>query len=292
MGAGDWTPKLVSRALRLTAAALAAACWLAAPAGANGLLHGQPSTAEPPAAATDRLAATITSAGSTASGAVAAVTGERPVRNAVKTVAAARPVSTVVETAAAVPPVRTAAETVAAVGSSAPPAVGEATRQVRDSAGGAADRPAPPPGGSSSKPALRDTHGQAGGVTAQAARLRGLRAASAAQGRSPGPSGAPLSVLPAPSTLLEAAPSSPTPASGPAGADAAAAPLPSETPDPAPAAPGGGALSTGAASVLMGGLAVLLATLSLAGPALRRRLPRLTVTAWPSAFVPLLERPG
>ena len=289
----------MSRTLRLTAAALAAACWLAAPAGATGLLHEQSSAIDPAAATgaavTERLGSTVNSAGASASGAVGAVTAARPVRRAVETVAAARPVSTVVETAAAVPPVRGAAETLAAVGSSARPAVSEAAHRVREAAGGADDRAGgsgPASGGNGSKPvpALRDTHGSVGGVTAQAARLLAGRAA-AAQHPALAPRDIPLAGLPAPLATadIDLAPSGAAPASG---APDEAAPAPPSSPDPAPVTGGGTAGSAGAASFLMGGLAVLLATLSLAGPALRRRLPRLTVTAWPSAFVPLLERPG
>jgi hypothetical protein len=68
-----------------------------------------------------------------------------------------------------------------------------------------------------------------------------------------------------------------------------------ETPsDTAPVSGGAGGSSAAGASVSLslGGLALLLATLSLAGPALRRRLPRRPVIAWPAAFIPLLERPG
>ena len=294
MGAGASSPKLLSGTLRLTAAVLVGACWLAAPAGAAGVLDGQPTAVEPAAASaaavSEQLGSTATSAGASASGAVGAVTATRPVRGAVKTVAAARPVSTVVETAAAVPPVHPAADAVAAVGSRVSPAAGEAARTLRDGAGAAIDRAGGPPSGGDAPrpaPALRDTRPEAGGTTAQAARFLAVRAEAAQH-----PDGvlqpAPLAELPAP-TSLDPAPSGAAPA---AVAADAAAPAPPSSPDPAPAAGGGAALSAGAASFLMGGLAVLLATLSLAGPALRRRLPRLTVTAWPSAFVPLLERPG
>jgi hypothetical protein len=298
MGAGASSPKLLSGTLRLTAAVLVGACWLAAPAGAAGVLDGQPAAVDAAAASaaavSEQLGSTATSAGASASGGVGAVTATRPVRGAVKTVAAARPVSTVAETAAAVPPVHPAADAVAAVGSGVRPAAGEAARTVRDGAGAAIDRAGgPPSGGDGPKPApaLRDTRPEAGGATAQAARLLAVLPDAAQR-----PDGvlqpAPLAELPAPLTAptsLDPAPSGAAPAAVPADA---AAPAPPSSPDPAPAAGGGAALSAGAASFLLGGLAVLLATLSLAGPALRRRLPRLTVTAWPSAFVPLLERPG
>jgi hypothetical protein len=289
MGAGDRTPKLLSRTLRLTAAVLVATCWLAAPAGASGLLPVQPAPVDPAAAAT----AAVSSAGATASGAVGAVTAARPVRTAIETVAATRPVSTVVETAAAVPPVRTAAETVAAVAAGARPAVRDTARRVRDSAGRAADQAgagAPRPDGNGSKPApaLRDSGGKGDGMTAQAARLLTVQA-EAAQLPASMPLDAPLAGLPAPAGAVALETSATA-----SGSTAAITPSDDPSrPDP-PSSPtgGGAAFAAGAGSLLMGGLAVLLATLSLAGPALRRRLPRLTVTAWPSAFVPLLERPG
>jgi hypothetical protein len=67
--------------------------------------------------------------------------------------------------------------------------------------------------------------------------------------------------------------------------------LPSN-PAPVSGTAGGSSASGASVSFSLGGLALLLATLSLAGPALRRRLPRRPVIAWPAAFVPLLERPG
>jgi hypothetical protein len=66
----------------------------------------------------------------------------------------------------------------------------------------------------------------------------------------------------------------------------------SSGPAPLQTTGGGSPFSSTAASFSLGGLAILLATLLLAGPVLRRRLPGRTVTAWPAAFVPLLERPG
>jgi hypothetical protein len=79
-----------------------------------------------------------------------------------------------------------------------------------------------------------------------------------------------------------AGPSKPGPA-GPASP-------PDESPLPGPAS--GSSAAGATVSFTLGGLALLLATLSLAGPALRRRLPRRPVIGWPAAFVPLLERPG
>jgi hypothetical protein len=78
---------------------------------------------------------------------------------------------------------------------------------------------------------------------------------------------------------------------GSGAADAGAPGLPSG-PEPAPGVAGGSSAAGASVSFSLGGLALLLATLSLAGPALRRRLPRRPVIGWPAAFVPLLERPG
>jgi hypothetical protein len=306
MGAGARTPAFLSRTLRLAAAALVAACWLAAPAGAADPLDGNQAPADA-AAAVDRVTAPATSAGATAAGvakaaarpvrtAVKTAATAGPVRSAVKTVAAARSISIVVETAATVRPVRGVAETAVAVGSGAPPSVGEAARRATELAAGAIDRapargaPGPPANGGGSQPglAIRDSHGKGGAVTAQAARLQTF-----------GTSAPPRSDLAPLEALLAGIPAQPAAPTDLTGARLGAAPTAAQagldhrsSPDPGATAGGGPAVSTGAASFLMGGLAVLLATLSLVGPALRRRLRSRSVTAWPSAFVPLLERPG
>ena len=328
MGAGDRTPELLRCTLRLTAAALAAASWLAAPAGAAGALDGH-APAGASTGVTERLAAAAGSAGATVSDAAGTAAAQRPVRGAMdtvaaagtargavksaaagtvrgavepavggpvrdaeKTVAAARSVGTVVETAATVRPLRAAAETLAAVAPRPRPAIGEATRRLADAAPGA---DGPPQGGNESRPAaaIRDAHGGEGaGVTAQAARLQAAGAAGAPHHR-PTVGSASFAWIAAHPAAFIALRSGAVTDSASAGSGPAPAALEHRSsPGPAPPAGGGAALSAGAASFLMGGLAVLLATLSLAGPALRRRLPSRTVTAWPSAFVPLLERPG
>jgi hypothetical protein len=76
-----------------------------------------------------------------------------------------------------------------------------------------------------------------------------------------------------------------------AAAPSGALELPSDS-EPAAGVVGGSSAAGASVSFSLGGLALLLATLSLAGPALRRRLPRQPVMGWPAAFVPLLERPG
>jgi hypothetical protein len=78
---------------------------------------------------------------------------------------------------------------------------------------------------------------------------------------------------------------------GPSSAPSGALELPADS-EPAAGVVGGSSAAGASVSFLLGGLALLLATLSLAGPALRRRLPRRPVMGWPAAFVPLLERPG
>src|ERR687896_485947 len=78
---------------------------------------------------------------------------------------------------------------------------------------------------------------------------------------------------------------------GPSSAPSGALELPADS-ERAAGVVGGSSAAGASVSFLLGGLALLLATLSLAGPALRRRLPRRPVMGWPAAFVPLLERPG
>jgi hypothetical protein len=79
------------------------------------------------------------------------------------------------------------------------------------------------------------------------------------------------------------------------------APGPDRDADGQPAAPdrqSGGFAGTSASGLsggsffFFGGMALLAAVLSLAGPALRRRLLMRPAMGWPAAFIPLLERPG
>jgi hypothetical protein len=97
-------------------------------------------------------------------------------------------------------------------------------------------------------------------------------------------------LIPGPSIGLPGAPAGGS-APGSGAADGVVPGLPSG-PGPVPGAAGGSSAAGASVSFSLGGLALLLATLSLAGPALRRRLPRPPVMGWPAAFVPLLERPG
>jgi len=65
-------------------------------------------------------------------------------------------------------------------------------------------------------------------------------------------------------------------------------------PDPAPASSAPGAAAAGGAGGLFfgGGFALLVASLLLAGPRLRRQLSELPVVCRPAAFLAVLERPG
>lgn len=276
------------------AVALVAFCWLAVPAAAAVLPIGEPVPPIDVAPVPDRLAA-----GSAAvPEAVASVTdASRPVRRSA--VGTAQSVTGAVDRGhpAVAAVVRGAAETVSGVADRVAPAArkvtegpgvvtGPATPAARDLAAPPAERA----GGAEPRRAAHPVDGAGGGESARAARLQGRRAEAARRSESASPKaqGAAPPVGPTPRPGLAGAPPGARPAAG-----AAQAALDHRTsPEPAPTAGGGSAVSAGAASFLLGGLAVLLATLSLAGQALRRRLPSRTVTAWPSAFVPLLERPG
>jgi hypothetical protein len=133
-----------------------------------------------------------------------------------------------------------------------------------------------------------------GGETLRAARLR-LRGAGAAERPEGTFPGAPVSsiltpLIPGPPIGLPSTPAGGGD-TGSATAGSGAPQLPVDT-SPVSGAPGGSSAAGASVSFFFGGLALLLATLSLAGPALRRRLPSRPVIAWPAAFVPLLERPG
>jgi hypothetical protein len=302
MRAGATTRSLPGRALRLTAAALVAACWLAAPAGAAGLLgDGHPPQAVAPGAAADGIAAATTQAAAPAEAAASAQAGS-PAHGAVKTVAAARPalqaaVRGVAETVSdAGPAVRRATETVAAAGPGAKPSLDAAIRRTAPLGGG--DTSGRADGGTAASQAspggalgpLRDRHpvGQAAGsVSVQAARLQARRV-----DRVLGPNLPLRELLRSPTREAPIAPTAerslPAPVND-AADEARAAP---GSPPPPSTTAGGTPFSSAATGFSLGGLALLLATLSMAGPALRRRLPSRTATAWPAAFVPLLERPG
>ena len=142
----------------------------------------------------------------------------------------------------------------------------------------------------SAPPATPRFHAAAGGPPARAAR-RESRPPAEARGRGDRHAvGLPAKPMEASAQALP---------SVPRGAHAAAAsPSAAGSADTVPEAPSGldplsgAAVSGASASLLLGGLAVLLTALLLAGPALRRRLPSRSAVCWPAAFVPLLERPG
>lgn len=284
MGARDRIPTLERGALRSTAAALVAFCWLAAPAGAAVLPAGEHVPPIDLAPAPDQVAAAGAAAPELTSSAAEAPPPTGPVDGGRPAVDAA---------------VRGAAETVSGVANRTAPAV----RKVTESPGVATGLTGPPPGDSAAPAAERaggleprraahpvDRAGH--GVAARAARLQGRGAESARRSESGPPEAleAAPPVEPTPRPDLAGGP--PGALSGPvAGAAQATIDRPA-SPDPLPAAGGGSSAAAAAAGFSLGGLALLLATLLLARPALRRRMPSRTVTAWPSAFVPLLERPG
>ena len=141
----------------------------------------------------------------------------------------------------------------------------------------------------SAPPATPRTHAAPGGPPARAAR-RESRPPAEPRGRGDRHVGGPAESLKASAQAL---------VSPPRGAPAAAAsPSTAGSADTVPEAPSGldplsgGSVSGASPSLLLGGLAVLLTALLLAGPALRRRLPSRPALCWPAAFVPLLERPG
>jgi hypothetical protein len=265
MGAGVPIPKLLCRTRSLIAALAIAACWLAAPVPAAALVPDGQTPAAPPAA----------------------VPAQLPAPTAEVAAAGAAVSATATEASASVQRVVTGAgPTVAGAGTSAQPTVEAALPAVTPSipptaepTGGAAHRRSPgraarAAGEGSSRPAPRQE-----------------RRADARR-RSDTPSTEPRrEALPAgPVAATETAHVSRDIAS-PAGSIQAA---PERAPllDPLSGAVGGPSASGASASLLFGGLAVLLTALCLAGPALRRRLPSRLAMSWPAAFVPLLERPG
>jgi hypothetical protein len=168
-------------------------------------------------------------------------------------------------------------------------ATGAGRAALRDSgsAGAAAGPGSPRIGRMSDHPAR--------GESSQAAQLR-LRGTLAPERPGANFQGTPVSpiltaLIPGPPIGLPGAPAG----GGVTGAGAAAGSGAIEQPpgpEPVSGAAGGSSAAGASVSFSLCGLALLLATLSLAGPALRRRLPRRPVIAWPAAFVPLLERPG
>ena len=316
------TPITAGRAHRLVAIAAAAACWLAVPAGASAQLGPVPDVSGLTGAATGAVAATGSAVKSTVTtvapvagpaegtvtqvaGTVARVTGPRgPVaRIGTSTTDATgsvvervtgptAPVGRVVDRVA--PGARQEVDETLQGGASAVDDTlhrgTEAARgALRDS--GAADAAA----GQGSPRVERLSGPLAGGEISRPSRLRlgGTTAPERPHGALPGLSGERGSsiftpLIPGPPIGLPG-----TPAGGnDAGSGAANPGTLHAGPEPVPGAGGGSSAAGAAVSFFLGGLALLLATLSLAGPALRRRLPRRPVIGWPAAFVPLLERPG
>jgi hypothetical protein len=297
------------------AMAVAAACWLAVPAGASAQQGPGLDVAGLTTAATGAVAATgsaveqtVTAAAPIAgpgqnattqlAGSIATVTGpEGPVaRVGASTADAAGSVAERVTRPAA--PVAGVAERVAHV---AHPTVddklqavtGAARSAPRDGgAAGAAAGPGSPRVDRMSAPAAgADTSSRASHL-----RLRGTAASKRTERVLPGSGAERFSsvftpLIPGPPIGLPGAPAGGGGDTSSAAAPSGALELPSDT-EPAAGVVGGSSAAGASVSFSLGGLALLLATLSLAGPALRRRLPRQPVIAWPAAFVPLLERPG
>ena len=306
---------------RLMAMAVAAVCWLAVPAGASAQQDPALDVAGLTTAATGAVAATgsavedtVTAAAPLAgpaqdtvtqvAGTVKQVTGpEGPVARVGASTADATGsvVERVTRTAA---PVAGAADRVAhearrAVGETLPraTAIDEALRgatraasgTVRDSGrAGAAMGPGSPR-------IARLSSATGAGETPLASRLR-LRGTVPSERPGATFSGKPVSpiltpLIPGPPIGVPGMPAGGGDTGSAAAAGSGALELPSDT-APVSGTAGGSSAAGASVSFSLGGLALLLATLSLAGPALRRRLPRLPVMGWPAAFVPLLERPG
>jgi hypothetical protein len=328
MLAGTRTPSIVGRTHRLMAIAVATACWLALPAGASaeqgldvsgltsaatGAVADTGSAVEDTVAAAAPLAGPAQDTVTQVADTVARVTGPKgPVARigASTSDATGSVVERVTRTAA---PVAGVADRVAQGPRQAVDGIRHGAAGVNETLRGATGVDEALHGGTGvARDAVRDrgTAGGAaglgssrverlsgpatGGETLRASRLR-LRGAGAAERPEGTFLGAPVSsiltpLIPGPPIGLPSTPAgggdtgSATPGSG-------APQLPVDT-SPVSGAPGGSSAAGASVSFFFGGLALLLATLSLAGPALRRRLPSRPVIAWPAAFVPLLERPG
>jgi hypothetical protein len=280
MGAGDRFPTRARRAVHSTAPALAVACVLAIPADAAALPVGAaPLTADP---ATAPVGTTIDSTPSSLGGATG--DGKRLVADAALVAVGARPA---LEAA-----VRRAAETAAPVGSGAPPATGAPGTDPPGSAAPPDYSPAQNTGaqnigGAAPAPAARKSSRLTGRGPARAAHTQPRRMEEAQRSGHTSPLAIPPAA-PAPATGLGAAPRGAGPDAGTVNAGLE----PPSGPGLPPAGSGTGSMSSTAAGLSLGGLAVLLAALSLARPALTRRLQTRRPARWPAAFVPLPERPG
>jgi hypothetical protein len=309
MGSWTRTPAFPERAHRLLAVAVAAVCWLAVPSGASAQQGPAIDVSGLTSAATSAVANTGSAVQTTVK-AAAPVTG--PAQDAVTQVAAtvgrvtgpvaragagtANATGSVVErvTRTAAP----VADVVERVAPATPPAVDDTLQAVTGTVR-SAGRDAGAPGaaaGPGSPPRVERPSGPAADTSqASGLRLRGAATSERPERVLPGPGAERFSsvftpLIPGPPIGLPG-----TPAGGGDG-DLSSAPsgaleMPSDT-APAAGVVGGSSAAGASVSFGLGGLALLLATLSLAGPALRRRLPRQPVMGWPAAFVPLLERPG
>ena len=307
MGSWTRTPAFPGRAHRLLAVAVAAGCWLAVPSGASaqqgpaldvsGLTSAATSTVANTGSAVET---TVTAAAPVAgpaqdavkqvAGTVARVTGpEGPVARVGAGTAntTGSVVERVTRTAAPV------ADVVDRVAPGAQPAVDDTLQAVTGTVRSAGhDGGAPGAAAGPGSPRVERPSGPAAGPETSPAwrlRLRGTGASERPEWVLPGPGADRFSsvftpLIPGPPIGL------PGTAAGPSSAPSGALELPAD--EPAAGVVGGSSAAGASVSFALGGLALLLATLSLAGPALRRRLPRRPVMGWPAAFVPLLERPG
>jgi hypothetical protein len=302
MEPGARTPTFHGRAPRLMAFAVTAVCWLSAPAGAQAQ--------QAPALDVTGIAATATAAvASTGSDVESAVTAAAPLAGPAQG-AATQVAGTVARvTGPSGPGARVGTSAVAATGSvaervtrAAAPVAGAVDRIVHETQpavgpalqGGTTGTERSHIAGSSRAGHLAEP---AGGKTSRAARLRLVRddgagrRGSSRERSADGPSANAPSLPPVATDLLGAPADLPGfPGASPSAGAAHAALDP--PPEPLSGAAGGTSGAGASVSFSVGGLALLLAALCLAGPALRRRLPRRPVIGWPAAFVPLLERPG
>jgi hypothetical protein len=312
MGSWTRTPAFPGRVHRLLAVAVVAGCWLAVPSGASGQqgpalnVSGLTSAATGAVAATgstvEKTVTTVAPVAGPAQGAVTQVGGtvrrvtapQGPVArigtgtaNATESV-----VERVTRTAAPV------ADVVKRVAPEAQPAVDDTLQTVTGtvrSAGHDGGEPGTAAGPGS--PHVERPMGPAAGPETSPPsrlRLRGSATSDRLERVLPGPGAERFSsvftpLIPGPPIGLPGTPGGGD--GGPRSAPSGALELPADS-EPAAGVVGGSSAAGASVSFLLGGLALLLATLSLAGPALRRRLPRRPVMGWPAAFVPLLERPG
>jgi hypothetical protein len=328
MLAGARTPSLRGRTRRLMAMGVVAACWLAVPAGASaqqgldvsgltsaatGALAATGSAVEDTVSAAAPVAGPAQGAVTQLAGTVGRVTGpDGPVaRVGTGTAGATGSVAERMTRPAA--PVAGFADRVAqgarqAVDKTLHGAAGldqtlkgatgvDETLQGASVAARGALRDSGTAGAAvgQGSPRMARLSGPAGGETSRASRLR-LRGTAVLEGPGAtlwGELASPVltPLIPGPPIGLPGAPAGGGDTGSAAAAGSGALELPSDS-EPGSGAAGGSSAASASVSFSLGGLALVLATLSLVAPALRRRLSRRPVIAWPAAFVPLLERPG